>query len=740
MIRFTIDTKKRNKYNLVNFDKLKDTNPDCETISCNSYYIKKDSTPIFFNSAEFHYFRTPQKYWEEEILKLKASGINMISSVVPWIMHEEKENVFNFKNHLDIKYFIELCKKHNLYFCLRLGPYIHAELINGGLPQWLMEKPIKTRSNNEGYLFYAKRYLDNLLFRVDGLFYNQGGPIVAIYLENELDEGPEHLEFLKKYITACGYNAPIYFFTSMPYEFDWYKEAIPTGGTYPFPTWGSDMTAMLSSGNYLFTNSCKIYHEGYEAYSIANKTPYALTEIGSGIMTSKEIRPLVPPNAISALTAVKLASGCNFINYFMYHGGINPHPNGDYYFGDDISPEMSYDFQAPIGEFGQMREMNKHLKIISLFINEFGSDIAPLSVCLQENNDKITENNITDLRYAARSDGNKGYLFINNYQDHLVPTNKSNLQFDIILDDEVITFPKYKLIDIASEDYAILPFNMNINGITIKYATAQPVTTIKDNNITYLIMTTPFNCTYAEFCFDINTIETIKVEKEFSEIYDNATIVIKNYGNNSMKVTSKNGEVLVIKTIKKEEALNLWKLKINDKDQIIISDLQLTNNENDISLIIKKSGKYKFKVFPAINQNLILDKKCVTPIINNDFSEYNLPVNIQSVNGVHYDINNDNAKITINDDILSGYKEVFLEIDYKGDMAKAFIGDKLILDNFYHNEKWQIGLDRYLNELQNNNLYIKIYPKKDEQNNNSCSIKSIQCFGIVEQRLVFEKA
>lgn len=38
-----------------------------------------------------------------------------------------------------------------------IGPFGHGEIRNGALPDWLLAKPLEVRSNDENYLFYAKR-------------------------------------------------------------------------------------------------------------------------------------------------------------------------------------------------------------------------------------------------------------------------------------------------------------------------------------------------------------------------------------------------------------------------------------------------------------------------------------------------------------------------------------------------------------------------------------------------------
>ena len=60
------------------------------------------------------------------------------------------------------------------------------------------------------------------------------------------------------------------------------------------------------------------------------------------------------------MALVKLGSGSNLLGYYMYHGGTNP--EGKTYLNENQRtkgtnyndmPVKNYDFQAPLGEFGQ---------------------------------------------------------------------------------------------------------------------------------------------------------------------------------------------------------------------------------------------------------------------------------------------------------------------------------------------------------------------------------------------------
>ena len=105
---------------------------------------------------------------------MKMCGINVISTYIFWIHHEEEEVVFDFSGRKNLRKFIELCQKHNIYVILRIGPFDHGEVRNGGLPDWLYGKSFEVRKLNDGFLYYVKRLYTEIAAQVQGLLYKDG--------------------------------------------------------------------------------------------------------------------------------------------------------------------------------------------------------------------------------------------------------------------------------------------------------------------------------------------------------------------------------------------------------------------------------------------------------------------------------------------------------------------------------------------------------------------------------------
>lgn len=140
----------------------------------------------------------------------------------------------------------------------------------------------------------------------------------------------------------------------------------------------------------------------------------------------------IPEDALS-LAIVKLGSGSNLLGYYMYHGGTNP--EGDTYLNEtqrtlatnyNDLPVKTYDFQAPLGEFGQTYPHYYSLRPLHLFLQDYGASLAPMTATFPTPQD-LKKGEDTQLRWSYRSLGYSAFVFVNNYErlQHLSPRKAS---------------------------------------------------------------------------------------------------------------------------------------------------------------------------------------------------------------------------------------------------------------------------------------------------------------------------
>lgn len=447
-----------------------------DRIKVTNQMLMKDGKAWIPVMGEMHYSRVPCERWEENLQKMKAGGIDVVASYVFWIHHEEQKGEFVFSGNRDIRHFIELCHKTGLAFCLRIGPWAHGECRNGGFPDWLQNECSDIlRSRKEPYISYVRRYVNKIAEQVKGL------PLFAIQIENELTEDPDYIELVRQFVTDAGLHAPLYTATA------WGRAKLPETvfpmyGAYPEAPWTNHIKELEPNPNYFFSlireDNCigsDILGTSTNRTDSCDNVPFMTCEMGGGNQITYHRRPLICSRDIEALVICKLGSGLNLLGYYMYCGGLNPiglttmqESKASGYPND--CPVISYDFQAPVGDMGQIRESYFRLSFIHSFLHSFGEMLAPMTAIMPDQAPSSKADTKT-LRCALRSDGNSGFLFVNNHiRLHKMPAHPAH-GFHIVFNDRTVSFN----LDIPEDSSFFIPVNVSVGGLDILYATAQPV-------------------------------------------------------------------------------------------------------------------------------------------------------------------------------------------------------------------------------------------------------------------------
>jgi beta-galactosidase len=722
--------------------KLGGSDPSGNKISVNNYFISFNNKAVMPITGEFHFSRYAEKYWDESIKKMKAGGISMIATYVFWNIHEEKEGVFNWTGNRNLKKFLQLCKANDIQVIIRIGPFCHGEIRSGGLPDWLLTKPFSIRSNDEGYLRLVDRLYGEIGKQMNGLFFKDGGPVVATQLENEYqhsaspwgisypgepydftasardkavthqgvavsdvknpyaDLGRDHMKTLKSIAVKNGIITPLYTATGWGNAAIVENESLPVTAAYAYPTWTEKADI---SPFYLYKDMTKDPDYAPISYN-AQSYPAFAAELGSGIMSTYVRRPTVAAESMDALINRCLGSAANGLGYYMYHGGSTP--KGDFYFNDEAYgyPKISYDFQAPIGEYGQIRPSFHRLKLIHFFLNKFSDLLAPLAVTLPPGNDKIKPENLETLRYSARSDGKSGFLFINNFQDDAKPTDKSGLVVKLNTKSGLISFP----INIKSGENAIYPFNLNINGANLKYATAQLLT--KSNGINPYYVFFADEGQPAELVFTksaglkIENLSNCKISQVGSEI--KILPNLKSYSEFSIAVAGKKTKILIIS---KAKALQSYMVENEGMEAVCFSDAVILKNKKELQFLSLGKANFNLSVYPKGIFSFVNTSEMKKQ--NGNFPTDNFTISVPEVKHMLEKNLTGEDKVQIKLPVLEkGLNDIFLNIDYLGDVGLAYLDNSLVADDFYKGLPWNIGLKQFIGQSKSKELQFYFRP------------------------------
>ena len=429
--------------------------------------------------GEVHYSRIPAAEWKTEVSKMKEGGVTMIACYVFWNHIEEIENQFDWSGQRNLREFLEVCKHESLPVVLRIGPFCHGEVRCGGIPDWVVNSGCKLRSEDPQFLKYVERLYRQIFTQLQGLQWKDGGPVIAAQFDNEYRGHGSYLMALKQIAVKIGFDLPFYTRTGWP-ELTTpvpFGEMIPLYGDYADGFW--DRSIKETAGNYYkafnFTASQVSGAIGSEQLDYSNsqtsnlKYPYFTCELGGGMMTSYHRRIYTYPEDAYSMALVKLGSGSNLLGYYMYHGGTNPDGKLTYLNETQRTPVTNYndlpvktyDFQAPLNEFGQRNPHYFSLRKLHLFMQDWGDVLAPMEAVFPCEQD-IKKGDDRSLRWSYRAKDGKGFIFVNNYERLQNLSAKRGVKLEAC----GVKLPK---LNIPAGTMCIFP--VNIDGI--RYATAQ---------------------------------------------------------------------------------------------------------------------------------------------------------------------------------------------------------------------------------------------------------------------------
>ena len=479
---------------LTNHLNMGEKNPDGKRIDVTSLYFMRNGKPWIGVMGEYHFVRDSRENWYRELCKMKAGGITVAATYLFWIYHEETEGTFDFTGDRNIRQFILDAQRAGLDVFIRIGPWAHGECRNGGLPDWLLHKPYKLRNNNSEYMAKVRIWYEKIYEQIQGLFYADGGNIIGIQFENELVDDAAHLLALKELALDIGFQAPIYTVTGWNSAYGAkipVNDVVPVFGAYPEAPWADSIEQLPPSIHYVFNKTRNDSAIGEDLIADVDedgwrlpyeKYPFATCELGGGMQVTHHRRPLISGMDIYAISLIKLGSGNNLVGYYMYKGGTNKigilstlNESKATGYPNDYSI-LSYDCQAPISEYGEIREQYRLTNMLHMFVNDFGNILAPMEAVESKTNisaDNVLLYDLSSLRYCMRTDGNSGFVFINHYQRSAKMKDIHN----VVIDTGKVQFSPITICDNMS---FFLPFYMDLSGNLLEYATTQPLCQIDD--------------------------------------------------------------------------------------------------------------------------------------------------------------------------------------------------------------------------------------------------------------------
>ena len=504
-----------------------------------------------------------------------------------------------------------------------------------------------TVSNTPGFLEDCTELYNTIFAQVNGLLWKDGGPVVGVQIENE-SRGPwDYLEALKNIAVKAGFDVPFYTRTGWPAlrGKEIFGQLLPLYGDYADGFWDRKLEDMpgsyadafimrdkrMSSAIATETFSKEELSEDSPSLSSKLSYPYFTCELGGGMMPAYHRRININGRELKPLVICKLGSGSNLPGYYMYHGGTNPynplHTMGETQASPGTNhndlPHMTYDFQAPLGEVGQVFETPFHEgRFIHQMLTDWGSEL------LQMNVDSLSRH------YARRG----AFEF---YNDYVRIKNESGTSH--------VTFKDYRT-----------------EGATIDWTTVEP------------------------FCKVDDLIYFIEIRGKKPQI-------------------SVDGKVYTCKLNKQQKAgkLNVCVLSYEKAKTAYKIDGKLLYAKNG-GILYKSDSCIVEEVWtksPVIAATVTEVKKADAPRV--------VPMGRQAV--AAQPVEEDFAKAavyTINYDTsgINNYDNLFLRINYRGDVARVYADGRLVADNFWNGKEMWVRMA----DLVGKKVELKILPLRKD--------------------------
>jgi len=460
-------------------------------VAVTSRWIEVDGRPTLPVSSEVHFSRVPRAVWPALLAGVRDGGASHVATYLFWNHHEATEGDVRFDGDLDVHAFAREVRRLGLGLVLRIGPYAHGEARHGGLPDWLLGGDVQARTDDPAYLCHVRRWYRAIAQQLRGI------PLFAIQVENELYDNPRHLLTLKRMAREAGLSAPLWIGTAwgganLPAD-----ELLPLYAGYSEAFWiGADAGFdAASASNFYFSDERDEVEVGADTRDTAltpsnldlDRYPYATCELGGGMVSAYHRRPYAAPRDLAALALAKLGSGSVWQGYYMYADGRNParrlqesHASG----GRNDFPELAYDFGAPLAIDAHRRESWYQLRLQHHLLAAWGSDLATMPATLPAASPAAPD--VTHLRWAVRSDGERGFLFVVNHQPGVELPQHAGVEFVVDLSGSRVELPA---VDVAAGSCFVWPLRLAVGRAQLEWATAQPVTLVAWRGSPLLVLT-----------------------------------------------------------------------------------------------------------------------------------------------------------------------------------------------------------------------------------------------------------
>jgi beta-galactosidase len=157
-------------------------------------------------------------------------------------------------------------------------------------------------------------------------------------------------------------------------------------------------------------------------------------------------------------------------------------------------------------------------------------------------------------------------------------------------------------------------------------------------------------------------------------------------------------QTLNILIVSRDMAEKSWLVNINGEQYLLFSNALVLQNKDFLELQQHTNNIFEIELYPAtsmipkINYGKI--ELMTSPLKN--FTKFSIFLPETKIETIVKKVSDNKLSVVIPQTMPAGINDFFLNVDYKGDDAMAFINGELVADDFYYGKTWQIGLKKLM--------------------------------------------
>ncbi len=200
------------------------TRPGERKVSVDKHRFAAGGQTKSLYGAAVHYWRLDRDKWPAVLDSVKSMGFTVVSTYIPWEVHEVSRGEFDFGDNKDIDAFLSLAEEKDFDIVVRPGPQINAELTWFGYPLRILANRELHALNAQGtpaVLTQVPRAIPALSYSCDKFFDE-----VALWYDAICPILARHAYPAGRLVAAQVDNEMAYFFHVNAYASDFHPSSV----------------------------------------------------------------------------------------------------------------------------------------------------------------------------------------------------------------------------------------------------------------------------------------------------------------------------------------------------------------------------------------------------------------------------------------------------------------------------------------------------------------------------------